>query len=99
MATEKQPTREPVLNSLPKCWLDDRPVLAGVDFLLVRDVAPIKPVLQHQVKRAAREMLAAGKLSAGSLTALAHNILSVEFGLEEGDRAQFGIAPEDQPDG
>src|ERR1700730_12701489 len=51
---------EPVLNSLPKFWLDDRRVLAGGDFLLMRAVAPIKPVLQHQVKRAAREALAAG---------------------------------------
>jgi hypothetical protein len=59
--------REPVLNSLPKFWLDDRRVLAGVDFLLVRDVAPIKSVLHHKVKRAAREALAAGKLSVGSL--------------------------------
>src|ERR1700730_16339666 len=64
---------EPVLNSLPKFRRDDRLVLAGVDFLLVCDVAPIKPILQHQVKRAAREALAAGKPSAGSFTALAHN--------------------------
>jgi hypothetical protein len=55
--------RELVLHYLPKFWLDDRLVLAGVDFLLVRDVAPIKPVLQHQVKRTAREALAAGKHS------------------------------------
>ncbi len=53
--------RELVLHYLPKFWLDDRLVLAWVDFL--RDVAPIKPVLQHQVKRTAREALAAGKHS------------------------------------
>jgi hypothetical protein len=36
-------------------------------------------------------------LTAGSLTALAHNILLVEFGPEQRDRAQFRISPEDQP--
>jgi hypothetical protein len=30
---------------------------------------------------------------------LAHNTQSIEFGPEQRDRAQFGIAPEDQPDG
>ena len=30
------------MNSLPKFWRDDRRVLAGVDFLLVCDVAPIR---------------------------------------------------------
>src|ERR1700731_49094 len=59
---------EPVLNSLPKFWLDDRLVLSGVDFLLVRDVAPIKPVLQHQVNRAARERLGAPAPSRRLLT-------------------------------
>ena len=71
--------REPVLNSLPKFWRDDRLVLVGVDFLLVRDIAPIKPVLQHQVKRAAREALAAGKLSAGSVPSLAHDAGPLEL--------------------
>ncbi len=55
------------------------------------DFAPIDPVLQHQIERAAGKMLAAGHPSAGSFTALAHNILSVEFGLEQRDRAQFRI--------
>ena len=62
--------------------LDDRLVLAGIDFLLVRDVAPIKPALQHQVKRAAREALAAGKLSAGSLPSLAHNTQSASIAIQ-----------------
>ena len=46
---------EPVLNDLPKFRIDDRLVLAGVDFALVGDLAAIEPVLQHQVERAARE--------------------------------------------
>ena len=86
---------EPALNSLPKFWRDDRLVLAGVDFLLVRDVAPIKPVLQHQVKRAAREALAAGKLSVGSLPSLAHDAGPLELCLQQRDRAKLGVAPED----
>ena len=43
--------------------------------------------------------MAAGQPSAGSFTALAHEIQPVEFGPEQRDRAQFRIAPEDQPDG
>ena len=65
-----------------------RLVQAGVDFLLVRDVAPIKPVLQHQVKRAARETLAAGKLSVGSLPSLAHDAGPLELCLQQRDRAK-----------
>src|ERR1700730_5215731 len=38
-----------------------------------------------------------GGTSAGSFTALAHNTQPVEFGLEQRDRAQFRITPEDQP--
>ncbi len=36
---------EPVLNSLPQLWLDDRLVLTWVNFVLVRDLAPIDVVL------------------------------------------------------
>jgi hypothetical protein len=74
-------------------------VLAGIGCVLVHDVAPVDPVLQHQVEGAAGEMLAAGERSAGSFTALAHNTQPVELGLEQRDRPQFRIAPEDHPDG
>ena len=43
--------------------------------------------------------MTAGQPSAGAFTALAHNTQPVELGLEQRDRAQFRIAPEDQPDG
>src|SRR6202049_919604 len=66
------------------------------DFI-VSDFAPIDPVLQHQIECPAGKMLAAGHPSAGSFTALAHETQPVEFGLEQRDRAQFRIAPEDQP--
>jgi hypothetical protein len=74
------------------CW-------ARVGFALVNNVAPIVPVLQHQIEGAAGEMLAAGQPSAGSFTALAHDTQSVEFGLEQRDRAEFRIAPEDHAGG
>ena len=90
---------ELVLHDLPKLRIEDGLVLAGVGFALVSDFAPIDPVLQHQIECPAGEMLAAGQPSAGSFTALAHNTQSVEFGPEQRDRAQFRIAPEDQPDG
>ena len=91
--------RELVLHDLPKLRIEDGLVLAGVGCALVNDFAPIDPVLQHQIECAAGEMLAAGQPSAGSFTALAHDTQPVEFGLEQRDRAQFRIAPEDQPDG
>src|SRR5262249_45019130 len=63
---------EVILHDLPKLGIDNCFVPARVDVALVRDLAAVKPVLQHQVKCAARKALAAGKYSAGSLAALAH---------------------------
>src|ERR1700731_976182 len=90
--------RKLVLDDLPKLRIEDGLLLARVGFALVNNVAPIEPVLQHQVEGAAGEMLAAGQPSAGSCTALAHNTQPVEIGLEQQDQAQFGIASKDQPD-
>src|SRR6202030_3260992 len=42
--------------------------------------------------------LAAGKLSAGSLPALAHDAGSLELCLQQRDRAKLGVALEDHPD-
>jgi hypothetical protein len=61
---------ELVLHDLPKLRIEDGLVLAGVGFALVNNVAPIEPVLQHQIECPAGEMLAAGQPSAGSFTAL-----------------------------
>ena len=91
--------RKLVLDDLPKLRIEDGLVGARVGFALVNDVAPIDPVLQHQIEGAAGKMLAAGQPSAGSCTALAHNTQPVEIGPEQQDRAQFGIASKDQPDG
>jgi hypothetical protein len=74
-------------------------VLAGISNASVSDLAPIDPVLQHQIEGTAGEMLTAGQPSAGAFTALAHNPQEVEFAPEQRDRPQFRIAPEDQPDG
>jgi hypothetical protein len=87
--------RKLVLDDLPKLRIEDGLVLARVGFALVNNAAPIEPVLQHQIEGAAGEMLAADQPSAGSFTAPAHNTQSIEFGPEQRDRAQFGIAPED----
>ncbi len=76
---------------IASCW-------PGVDFLVVRDLATVKPVLQHEIERAAREVLAAGKLAAGSRAALAANAQPIELGFEQGDRAELGVALEDHPD-
>ena len=73
--------RELVLHDLPKLRIEDGLVLARVGGPLVNNIAPIEPVLQHQVEGAAGEPVTAGQPSAGSLTALAHNILPVEFAL------------------
>ena len=43
--------------------------------------------------------MTADQPSAGSFTALAHDTQSIELGLEQGDRAEFRIAPEDHLDG
>src|SRR4029077_9470876 len=68
-------------------------------FASVNNVAPIEPVLQHQVERAAGEPLTAGQPSPSSFTALAHETQPVEVSLEQRDRAEFRIAFEDHPDG
>jgi hypothetical protein len=60
---------ELVLHDLPKLRIEDGLVLARVGFALVNNVAPIKPVLQHQVEGAAGKMLAAGQPSATAETA------------------------------
>src|ERR1700675_2481790 len=91
--------RKLVLDDLPKLRIEDGLVPARVGFALVNNVAPIEPVLQHQVEGAAGEMLAAGERSAGAFTALAHNTQPVELGLEQRDRSEFCIAFEDQLDG
>jgi len=78
--------RKLVLDDLPKLRIEDGFVLARVGFALVNDVAPIEPVLQHQIERSAGKMLAAGEPSAGALTALAHETQPVQLGPEQSDR-------------
>jgi hypothetical protein len=73
-------------------------VLAGVDLVLVRDLAAVKPVLQHQIERAAGEALAAGQRAAGSLALFAHDAHPIELGLQQRHRAKFRIAPKNKPD-
>ena len=70
--------RKLVLDDLPKIRIEDGLVLAGVGYTLVSDLAPIGPVLEHQVEDAAGKMLAAAQSTAGSFTALAHDTQPVD---------------------
>jgi hypothetical protein len=49
--------RKLVLDDLPKLRIEDGRVLAGIGCALVNDVAPIDPVLQHQIECPARRRL------------------------------------------
>jgi hypothetical protein len=43
---------ELLLNGIPQWLIDDRRVFAGMELVLVNDLAAIGAVLQHQVERA-----------------------------------------------
>src|SRR5208337_4242440 len=90
--------RKLVLHDSPKLRIDDSAVLARVGDALVNDLAPIDSVLEHQVERASGKALAAGELSARSLPSLAHDAGPLELRLQQRDRAELGVAPEDRPD-
>ena len=60
-----------VLDDLPETSIHDRLMLAGIDIALMRDLAPVQPVLQDQVQDAARERLTAGEPTTGALATLA----------------------------
>src|SRR5215475_10325876 len=47
------------LDRVPQRLIDDRRMFAGMRLSLVKDLAAIEAVLQHQVERAAREWIAA----------------------------------------
>lgn len=47
------------LNSAPKLSIDDRRMLARIDFAIVADLAAVEAVLQQRVQRPARKTLAA----------------------------------------
>ena len=73
-------------------------MLARISNALVSDLAPIDPVLQHQVEGAAGEMWPPASRPPAPSRRLLHT-QSIEFGPEQRDRAQFRIASKDQPDG
>src|SRR5437667_12703876 len=71
------------LYLVPQRLVDDRHVLAGVMLVLMNDLAPIDPVLQHPVQRAPDTRLAAPASARCAGPALAPNALSFELFLQQ----------------
>src|SRR5437764_9335615 len=67
--------------------------------VLMNDLAPIDPVLQHPVQRAPDNRLPAPASAGCARPSLAANALSFELLLEQTHRAERGVAPEDMADG
>jgi hypothetical protein len=61
----------------------------------VSDLASINAVLQHQIKRTAREWLATPQATPRAGPGLARDTAGFEFVLQQSYRAEFGIAAED----
>src|SRR6266850_5744614 len=87
------------LNRIPQRLIDDRRVLTRMGLLLVDDLASIDPVLKHQIKRAAREWLAASQATRCARPELALDAAGVELVLQQPDRAEFGITAKDEAHG
>src|ERR1700730_15251453 len=67
--------------------------------VLMDDLTPIDPVLQHPVQRAPDNRLAAPAAAGGARPTLAADAVSFELLLQQTHRAQSGVAPEDMADG
>src|ERR1700730_4914136 len=90
---------ELLLNCIPQRLIDDRRVLATMELALVNDLAEIGAVLQHLVERAARKRLPAHEPPGSARPRLAFDPARFELRLQQSDRAEFGIAAENQPNG
>src|SRR6202040_474519 len=90
---------ELLLNGIPQWLIDDRRVLATMELALVNDLAEIGAVLQRLVERAARERLAADDAARKARPWLTFDPAGLELRLQQSDRAEFGIAAENQPNG
>src|ERR1700730_12114840 len=90
---------ELLLKGIPQWLIDDRRVFAGMELAPVNDLAAIGAVLQHQVERAARERLAADEAPGNARPRLTFDPARFEIRLQQADRAEFGIAPENQTNG
>jgi len=87
------------VNRIPQRLIDDRRMFAGMGLSLVNNLAPIGPVLQDLVERAAREWLAADAATRSARPRFAVDTASFEFVLQQPDRAEFGITAEDGANG
>src|SRR5215471_17103233 len=88
--------RELRVNRVPQQLIDDRWVSAGMGSSVVNDFAEISAVLQDQVERTARERLAADAATRSARPRLAVDAAGIELLLQQADRAEFGIAAEDE---
>src|SRR6202011_5988459 len=88
-----------LLNGIPQWLIDDRRVLATMELALVNDLAAIGAVLQHLVERAARKRLPAHEPPGSARPRLTFDPARFELRLQQSDRAEFGIAPENQTNG
>ena len=70
---------ELLLDELPEFSVDDRLVLAWIDFSLVPDLAAIDLVLQQGIERTARKAVAARQDATGALAALADDAKPVKL--------------------
>src|SRR5580704_676915 len=87
------------LDRVPQRLIDDRRVFARVELALVNDLASVNAVLQHQVERAARERPAADEAPGNARPQLTFDPARFQLVLQQSDRAEFGIAAENQPNG
>ena len=70
------------LHVVPKRLVDDGFMLARIALALVDDLAPIDPVLQHQVERTARQRLAAIAAAIGGCPDLADDAGGIKLLLQ-----------------
>src|ERR1700728_1385543 len=77
--------REYGLNIVPKRLIDHGRMLARVALALMDDFTTINPVLQHQVQRAAGEVLTAIGAAIGGRPDLADNAGAIEILLQFAD--------------
>ena len=70
------------LDLVPQGLVDDGRMLSGIGIALVRDLAAIDPVLKHEIKGPAGELVTAIDSAVGEGAALAPDPRSIEFRLQ-----------------
>jgi hypothetical protein len=83
------------LHSSPQLFVDDRCVFSRKRSALVDNLAPVDSVLQHEVKRPARKLLAAIGASIRCRAAFAYDTPGAEIISQGAHRPKFKITPKD----